>query len=131
MVNLEHIYIYCNTHKGPKNPQNFLENGISLTIVANGFRGETWYYIQLLQSMEIPFYWRWGIENPTIIWGVIRKIRLIIIQKLFYALYYTVGLVWFFLGFFFNKSKSIKSFSIIFLRMLPLPYPTGISFCLV
>ena len=36
---------------GPKNhkiPRNFLENGVLLTIVANGPREESWYYLQLL-----------------------------------------------------------------------------------
>ena len=31
--------------KNPKKPQNLLENWILFTIVANGFRGESWYYI--------------------------------------------------------------------------------------
>ena len=40
--------------KNPKNPRNFLKNGVLFTIEANGFRGESWYYLQLLQSMAIP-----------------------------------------------------------------------------
>ena len=28
--------------KNKKKPRNFLENGVLLTIVANGFRGESW-----------------------------------------------------------------------------------------
>ena len=40
--------------KNHKNPRNYLENGVLFTIVASGFRGVSWYYIQLLKSMAIP-----------------------------------------------------------------------------
>ena len=71
-------------------------------------------------------------ENPTIISGVVRKMRLIKIQKLLYVLYYTVGLFWyFFWSFWLTNPKALNFFRLFFLRMLPLPYPTGSSFCLV
>ena len=104
-----------------KNQQSILENVILFAFVANGFRGESWYWVQLSQSMTILSQWRWDFENPTIISGVIRKIRLMNIPKLIYVLYYTVELFWYFFLFFINKSKSIKLCSILFfLRMLPL-----------
>ena len=48
------IFTHIGGPKKPKKPRNFLENWVLFTIVANGFRLESWYYIQLLQSMAIP-----------------------------------------------------------------------------
>ena len=52
------IVTHIGAPKKPKNPRNFLENGVLFTFVANGFRGESWYYIHLLQSMAIPSHRR-------------------------------------------------------------------------
>ena len=41
----------------------------------------------LISIVSTPDKRRWDFQNPTIIWGVIGKIRLMKIQKLFYLLY--------------------------------------------
>ena len=98
-----------------KGQRNFLENGVLFTILANGFRGKSWYYIQLLQSMAIPSQWRWNFENPTIIPGVIRKIRLIKnSETLLCTILYWRAILVLFLGFSPTNPKVLNFFSILF-----------------
>ena len=41
-------------------PRNFLESWVLLTIVANGFRGESWYYLH-------PLAWRYRLTDVEIL----------------------------------------------------------------